>query len=682
MVAKSTQYFVCLGLAGSFAVAIAPAVRAQVQVTGGNFSGQAAFFVPTPGNAGATSAGKVELFDLGINRLRLETSAGNTSTAIFVPTAASFNGGTDNRANAGDTGTLKGNLSGIAFSNSGGTPVPFSNRQTVLNFSLTSFNSNLGRIDGTLLSPRTAGDAPLVFLPKVEATVSSGSSFQATSGDLELGDVQADLKTGLIDLPSNLVLRDSTGGGTFPAVALTQRLKFNFEGENVRPGDGTDLNVGGNTTGSSDDATDSSNTTGSIRFVGQANKKFQIESVGNSSGTEFKIEGNLAAVDIKLSGPFDIKKDDQLSGTQLVNKFKIEGESEGFGSLYALNSLNFTGTSQKDTKFSFEQGSNKLEGSTNGDVNFYVVAGATQFNRDTAFTNASSSTFTGGSRSSGSSSNGSSSSTAPSMCYICGTELVNNSTILVGSTNVTVGSPIIVNTGGSASGGGTSGGGASGGSASGGSASGGSNASGGGNTSGNSSTSTSGNANAVNVNVFGLAQVSTSSTARVQYQILTSSSLPSFTNIDNVSNTNISNTNIRTNVRLVERRGERYYIVTRESGSGSTTTGSTPNQSQTGSSTTTGSRGDDNRGNSANRGDDDNRRNSANRQDENTTSPSSDQTAYQLVGPSSRCFPGLVGLKQIPASEVANINNETSGNTSTSASVNNNTTSSQGGISQ
>ena len=120
MVVKSTQYLVCFSLAGSLSVAIAPSVFAQVQVTGGNVSGQAAFFVPTPGNTGATSAGKVELFDIGINRLRLETTAGNTSTAIFVPTAASFNAGSDNRPNTGDTGTLKGNLSGIAFSGLGG----------------------------------------------------------------------------------------------------------------------------------------------------------------------------------------------------------------------------------------------------------------------------------------------------------------------------------------------------------------------------------------------------------------------------------------------------------------------------------------------------------------------------------------------------------------------------------
>lgn len=106
MITKSMQYAVCLGLAGGFFVAIAPAVRAQIQVTGGNVSSQAAFFVPLPGTNGAN----VELFDVAIQRLRLETNRGNTSTAIFTPTAACFDAGSDNLPNAGDKGTLQGVL--------------------------------------------------------------------------------------------------------------------------------------------------------------------------------------------------------------------------------------------------------------------------------------------------------------------------------------------------------------------------------------------------------------------------------------------------------------------------------------------------------------------------------------------------------------------------------------------
>jgi hypothetical protein len=362
MVAKSMQYAVCLGLAGSFAVAVAPAVRAQVQVTGGNVSGQAAFFVPTPGTggglvvpplggstpgvqpaAGSTPGGQpapggtvgVQLFNVGIKQLRLETSAGNTSTAIFVPTAASFNAGSDNKPTAGDTGTFQGNLSGIAFPITGGTPVPFSNRQTVLNFSLNSFSPNLGMIDGTLISPQKAGDAALIFLPNVEATVASGSSFQATIGNLQLGDFDADLKTGAIDLPSGLILRDSTASTTLPPIALTQSIKFSFEGENVTPGQGTNFKIGGNNTGGDDDDDDNDDTIGgntvgsnnasAIRFVGQANKNFEIQSTDTSSNTAFKIEGNVGAVDIKLSGPLSIQENGGLSSTQVVDKFKIEG---------------------------------------------------------------------------------------------------------------------------------------------------------------------------------------------------------------------------------------------------------------------------------------------------------------------------------------------------------------------
>jgi hypothetical protein len=43
---------------------------------------------------------------------------------------------------------------------------------------------------------------------------------------------------------------------------------------------------------------------------------------------------------------------------------------------------------------------------------------------------------------------------------------------------------------------------------------------------------------------------------------------------------------------------------------------------------------------------------------------------YKVVGPSSRCFPGLTGLRQLSAEEAASVS---SNNTSTSTSGNNNT---------
>ncbi|HEY9739541.1 MAG TPA: hypothetical protein V6C90_03535, partial [Coleofasciculaceae cyanobacterium] len=59
--------------------------------------------------------------------------------------------------------------------------------------------------------------------------------------------------------------------------------------------------------------------------------------------------------------------------------------------------------------------------------------------------------------------------------------------------------------------------------------------------------------------------------------------------------------------------------------------------------------------------------------DDDSASNNSDQTAYQLVGPSSRCFPGLVGLRQIPPGEVAKIENDNRNETATTSNLDNDT---------
>jgi hypothetical protein len=272
----------------------------------------------------------------------------------------------------------------------------------------------------------------------VEATLESGSSFEATQGELQVGDINADLDDGLIDLPSSYSFSES-GGTTVTPAALARTIKFSFEGENVTPDEGTDLQASTTTTGGgngnngsdnsgngnsddgdSDDGNfDNGNSddddTDTIRFVGEVNKKFVIETV-STSGEQFKIEGNVAAVDVSISGPFTINQDDGLDETLVVDSYKIEGQSEGIGSLYALNSLGFSSTGQSSTQFTFQQGNETLAGSSTGPVSLYAVAGATQFNRDTAFTNY---TYT---PSDSDSSSGS--STTTSMCNTCGTTLV------------------------------------------------------------------------------------------------------------------------------------------------------------------------------------------------------------------------------------------------------------------
>ncbi|HEY9609860.1 MAG TPA: hypothetical protein V6C93_10885, partial [Allocoleopsis sp.] len=491
MIAQSTRYAVCLGLAGSLAVAVAPAARAEIPVTGGSFSGQGAFFVPTSAGTGTStsgtgtsSSGQVELFDVSVQQLQLKTSNGNTNTAVFVPTAARFDAGSDNQPNANDKGTLQGLLSGIGYSSSG-SYIPFTNRNTVLNFTLNSFNPNLGSINGTLISPQTAGQTPLLFLPKVNATVASGSSFQATGGDLKLGTIDAKINDGLIDLPSTVKFQQSSSTPTTPAIAtIERRVKFEFAGQNVVPQDGTNFNVNSNTgtggtgtggtgtggtgtggTGTGGTGTGSTSNSNSIRFVGTANQTFKIETVGNQNG-QFTLESNLGAVDIQINEP-SLSTTGTLSNTQTLDSYSIKGESTGVVSLFALNSVGFGTTSssttsssgstssggttsQSNTQFSFQQGSNKLTGSSTGDVNFYAVAGVNSFNKNTEFTNYQpTNSNTPNTGSSGA-------------CFTCGSTLSNGSTIVIGNTVVTVGSPINVGggsgTGGTGSGTGSTGG--------------------------------------------------------------------------------------------------------------------------------------------------------------------------------------------------------------------------------
>jgi hypothetical protein len=592
MIAKSTRYAVYLGLAGSVAVAVVPAAHAQVQVqTGSNFTGQAAFFVPTPGGA-TSNSGRVELFDLSVQTLNLQTSSGNTSTAVFVPTAARFDAKSDNQPNAGDTGTVRGYLSGIAFSATGGSPIPFSQRDTIFNFTVNSFNSNLGTINGTLISPQTPGQASLLFLPNVNATVAPGSSFQATGGEMQLGDINAKLDSGAIDLPSTVRFQQTSSSTTTPPIAtLDRRIKFEFEGENVVPENGTNFNVTTNNTGNNNNT---GNTNNQLRFAGQTNKKIKIETVGNSGSGQYKLDGNVGAVDIEFSGPFsNLTTTGTLSNTASTT-YKIQGESNGVLSLFALNSVGFDSTSQSNTQFDFRQGSNRLTGSSTGDVNFFAAAGVNSINRDTSFTNYQPS-----------SSNNLSSGSNSTCTTLCGGQLTN--TVVFGGTIISVGSPINVGTGSGSTGSGSTGSGSTGsgstgsgstGSGSTGSGSTGSGSTGSGSTgsggSGSGGSSASGgscgggcsdnDANPVNTSVFGLGGSGYSSTARTQYQILASSNVRFVTKVK-VSGGSSGNARIR--VRVMQRGGDRYYVVYREGSGGSGNTGS-GSGSSSGSSSGTG----------------------------------------------------------------------------------------------
>ncbi|MDY7015813.1 MAG: hypothetical protein SVX43_19900, partial [Cyanobacteriota bacterium] len=155
MIATSVRSVLVVGLAGSLVAAVSPAVRAQnstpstqtpgIQVTGGQATGQAAFFIPQ-----TSPEGNVRLFDIGIQTLQIETNKGTTNTSVFTPSAASFTDANNNgMPDMGDNGVLQGTLAGTAYTQTG-APVLFTGRETVLNYTLNSFDSQTD-VNGTLI---------------------------------------------------------------------------------------------------------------------------------------------------------------------------------------------------------------------------------------------------------------------------------------------------------------------------------------------------------------------------------------------------------------------------------------------------------------------------------------------------------------------------------------------------
>ncbi len=358
----SQKGLICFGLIGGTLVALSPVANAQVQINGGDFSGTAGFFRP---DAGAD----VKLLDATIKTLNLQSEIGETSTAIFTPTAARFNNDinpTTATVDAGDTGTLRGLLTGLAFDGQG-YPVLFTNIGTQFDFTVDSFDA-LATLGGTLIAPTVAGTAPLLFIDKAIALTSeSDVNFDAVAGNLDIGDLSALIDSGELNLPTTWSFA-SSGGGSNPIPALERRIKFQFAGKDVTAAAGTDL------TG-----------TDELRFVGAANEKFKIQSVGTAAAAEFKIEAKkseLAAVDITLGGPFSkVKGDPTAIDITAPLDYEIKGEAEGsiFNLISSFNAVSeFEGTASKDIDFDFKQDGEKYSGRSRGDVNFLAAIGTTE----------------------------------------------------------------------------------------------------------------------------------------------------------------------------------------------------------------------------------------------------------------------------------------------------------------
>jgi hypothetical protein len=360
----SPRFFIGLGLLAS-SLTIPSLARADIPITGGQVSGEAAFFtqtnLPTAPNIPLTRSGQPVLFDAVIQTLRIDTPNGTTTTSRFLPNAARFTDVNGNsRPDSGDTGRLEGALSGVAF-NRLGSPVFFQNIPTALNFTLTSFTP-VFTDPGSLINPQQTGTAPLLFLPGVNIRLSETSSttFNSRFGILETGAFAGNLTGDLIGLPSDLQLRPATGDVTLLPVILGRRVKFDFEGRNARVEDASfgSTNLGGRS---------------ELNFEG-AVTDFQVQSVGTPGTREFKITGS-GSLDITLTGPFDIRRDslnlNTLAPGQSVD-YRIQGEGPGFISFTGANSIAFSGTSRRDTRFRFEQGDRRFEGRSDGDVSFVV----------------------------------------------------------------------------------------------------------------------------------------------------------------------------------------------------------------------------------------------------------------------------------------------------------------------
>ncbi len=361
---QPTRLVIGLGLLAS-SLTLTTAAHADIPITGGQVTGDAAFFTPT--NVPTSPAqpllrnGTPVLFDTAIQTLRIDTPNGSTTTSRFLPSAARFTDvNANSRPDSGDTGRLEGALSGVAF-NRLGSPVFFQNIPTALNFTLTAFNP-VFTDPGSLINPQQAGTAPLLFLPGVNVRLSdtSSSAFTSRFGILETGPFAANLTGDFIGLPSDLQLRPATGEVILVPLLLERRVKFDFRGNNARVTDasfGADPRTGRN----------------ELNFEGTVND-FQVQSVGTPGTREFKITGS-GTLDITLTGPFEIRRDSLNLNTvapgQTVD-YRIQGEGPGFFGVTGANSFAFTGTARRDTQFRFEQNDRRFEGRSGGNVSFVV----------------------------------------------------------------------------------------------------------------------------------------------------------------------------------------------------------------------------------------------------------------------------------------------------------------------
>lgn len=206
----------------SFTVFSALPALAQIPVTGGRLTGEAAFFRPASGNT--------VFFDLGPRTLRLETPNGVTVDSRFLPTAGQLEPIGNRLPTTGDRGVLDGLLSGRAFDRSG-SPVFFSNVPTQLNFTLNSFVPSTGNLTGSLIQSNSAANSR-IFVPVLDVRLDPtvASLFSVREGSLAAGFFDARLPGGTIGLPNTARFGTPlVNEFAVPDVVVTESRPFSFQ---------------------------------------------------------------------------------------------------------------------------------------------------------------------------------------------------------------------------------------------------------------------------------------------------------------------------------------------------------------------------------------------------------------------------------------------------------------------
>ncbi len=415
-----------LCLAGGWAIAIAPATRADIPITGGTARGSAAFFnkATSSQSTGSTTSSNSSsnaapvLFDAVVRQLQLVTPNGTTSTARFRALAGGFSQGTSSNSNdpyTGGTILLQGGLSGVAFSQTG-QPVFFQNVPTNLRFTLNSYNPSTF-LGGSLISPNQGVSSPLIFLPIQNVTLSSDSAskFTANTGTLSVGSFDAKVTGDSISLPGNLQLSDASSSAQISNDSVGAVTKFLLQSQGNTTGyltansgqitfSTTALNNNSSTGTTTGNTGSTGTTTSSTSNDGTATISFQIQSTDSQSGQQTNISGTTtnSGAQINIGGANQsAQTGSQTSSTTttsssssqssstttqtgsqssnpIATTFTVQGQGPGITTLYGNGTVGFASASSK-VQYNFQQaGGVSLQGqTTNSPVSFSVGTPAT-----------------------------------------------------------------------------------------------------------------------------------------------------------------------------------------------------------------------------------------------------------------------------------------------------------------